>query len=98
VEVVTSGLSAGGKVVYSAVAEPKTTTTLAFRGPGYVERILMVPSGTGGSRELGEGDRVRRGNVLANLREAEYRDQVDQAIGEVAAAPRPEGRCPPCCS
>jgi len=86
VEVVTSGLSAGGKVVYSAVAEPKTTTTLAFRGPGYVERILIVPSATGGSREVGEGDRVRRGNVLANLREAEYRDQVDQAIGEVAAA------------
>lgn len=85
VEVVTSGISAGGKVVYSAVAEPKTTTTLAFRGPGYVERIMTVPSTTGGSRELGEGDRVRRGDVVANLREAEYRDQVDQAIGEVAS-------------
>jgi len=86
VEVVSSGLTAGGKVVYSAVAEPKTTTPLAFRGPGYVERIMTVRSAIGGSRELGEGDRVRRGDVVANLREAEYRDQVDQAIGEVAAA------------
>ena len=86
VEVVTSGITAGGKVVYSAVAEPKTTTTLAFRGPGYVERIMMVPSTTGGSRALGEGDRVRRGDIVANVREAEYGDRVDQAIGQVAAA------------
>jgi multidrug efflux system membrane fusion protein len=85
VEVVTSGTAAGGKVVYSAVAEPKTTVPLAFRGPGYVVRIDTLPS-PAGPRELGEGDRVRRGDVLANLREAEYRDQVDQAIGEVAAA------------
>jgi multidrug efflux system membrane fusion protein len=86
VEVVTSGITEGGKVVYSAVAEPKTTTPLAFRGPGYVERIMTVPSTTGGSREVGEGDRVHRGDVVANLREAEYRDRVDQATGEAAAA------------
>src|SRR5512145_1152382 len=84
VEVVTSGAAARGKIVYSAVAEPKTTVPLAFRGPGYVVRIMTVPS-TSGPRELGEGDRVRRGDVLTNLREAEYRDQVDQAIGDVAA-------------
>jgi multidrug efflux system membrane fusion protein len=85
VEVVTSGEAARGKIVYSAVAEPKTTVPLAFRGPGYVVRIMTVPS-TGGPREVGEGDRVRRGDVLANLREAEYRDKVDQAVGDVAAA------------
>ena len=85
VEVVTSGAAARGKIVYSAVAEPKTTVPLAFRGPGYVVRIMTVPS-TSGPRELGEGDRVRRGDVLTHLREAEYRDQVDQAIGDVAAA------------
>lgn len=86
VEVVTSGTTVGGKVVYSAVAQPKTTTPLAFRGPGYVEQIMAVQASDGRSRALGEGDRVRRGDVVARLREAEYRDHVDQAIGQVAAA------------
>lgn len=87
VEVVTSGTKAAdGMVVYSAVAQPKTTTPLAFRGPGYVEHILTVRTTDGRSHELGKGDRVRRGDVVARLREAEYRDQVDQALGQVGSA------------
>lgn len=86
VEVVASGSTAGGGAVYSAVAQPKTTTPLAFRGPGYVEWILRSPGADGRSRELGKGDRVRRGDVLARLREAEYRDQLDQAAGLVGMA------------
>lgn len=86
VEVVTSGTSAGGTAVYSAVVQPKTTTTLAFRGPGYIEQIMMVRSSDGRTRELGKGDRVRRGEVVARIRDAEYEDRVDQAIGQVGAA------------
>lgn len=86
VQVVSSGIAAGGKVVYSAVAQPTTTTPLAFRGAGYVVQLMTVPMPGGGFRALGEGDRVKRGDVVARLREAEYRDKVDQATGQLAAA------------
>lgn len=86
VEVVSSGPGASGKVVYSAVAQPKATVPLAFRIPGYVTQLMMVSSGDGMSRALGEGDRVRRGDVVARLRESEYRDKVDQATGQMTAA------------
>ena len=86
VEMVTSGKTAGGLAAYSAVAQPKTTTPLAFRGPGYIEQIMMVQASDGRSHALGKGDRVRRGDVVVRLRDAEYRDQVDQAIGQVGAA------------
>jgi RND family efflux transporter MFP subunit len=86
VDVVTSGTTASGKVVYSAVTQPTTTTPLAFRGPGYVVQMMSVPTPDGGSRALGEGDRVKRGDVMARLRDSEYRDKVEQATGQLAAA------------
>lgn len=85
-EVVSSGTTASGKVAYSAVAQPQTTVPLAFRGPGYVTELLQVRTADGRSRAVGEGDRVRRGDVVARLRDAEYRDKVGQATGQVAAA------------
>ena len=85
-EVVTSGTAASGKVVYSAVAQPKTTVSLAFRGPGYVAELMTVAARDGSGRALGEGDRVRRGDIVARLRNTEYRDKVGQAAGQVAAA------------
>jgi len=85
-EVVTSGTAASGKVVYSAVAQPKATVPLAFRGPGYVAELMTVKASDGRPRALGEGDRVRRGDVVARLRDTEYRDKVGQAAGQAAAA------------
>lgn len=86
VEAVNSAASASGKVVYSAVAQPKATVPLAFRGPGYVTALMTVRTSDGGSRALGEGDRVRRGDVVARLRDAEYREKVGQATGQFTAA------------
>jgi multidrug efflux system membrane fusion protein len=86
VEAVASGKGAGGKLVYSAVAQPDTTVPLAFSGPGYVTQLMTVRTTDGRSRALGEGDRVKRGDVLARLRDSEYRDKVEQATGKVAAA------------
>lgn len=85
-EVQTGTDSAAGAVVYSAVAQPKTTTPLASRGAGYVEEIKTVRTRDGESHALGKGDRVQRGDIVARLREAEYRDQVDQAAGKVGSA------------
>ncbi|HWE24883.1 MAG TPA: efflux RND transporter periplasmic adaptor subunit [Myxococcales bacterium] len=86
VEVVSSGTTASGKVAYSAVAQPYTTTQLAFRGSGYVVQLMTVPTPGGGTRELGEGDRVKRGDVVARIRDSEYRDKVEQAAGQLRAA------------
>ena len=91
-EVVTSATAASGKVVYSAVAQPKTTVPLSFRGPGYVAELMTVAASDGRQRALGEGDRVRRGDVVARLRNTEYRDKVGQAAGQVAAARAAAGK------
>jgi multidrug efflux pump subunit AcrA (membrane-fusion protein) len=86
VEVVGSGKAMGSADTYSAVAQAKATVPLAFRGPGYVTELMQVKSSDGRTRDVGEGDRVRKGEVLARLRDAEYRDRVGQATGQVAAA------------
>jgi multidrug efflux system membrane fusion protein len=86
VEAVASGTGASGKLVYSAVAQPVTTVPLAFRGPGYVTQLLTIRTADGRTRALGKGDRVRRGDVVARLRDTEYREKVEQAKGQVAAA------------
>jgi len=86
VEVVADASAAGGSAVYSAVAQPTSTVPLAFRGPGYVADVMNVRATDGRVRSLGQGDRVRRGDVLAHMRNTEYRDKLNQATGQVAAA------------
>lgn len=86
VEVVGSGKAMGSPDAYSAVAQAKATVPLAFRGPGYVVELMQVKTADGRTRAVGEGDRVRKGDVIARLRDAEYRDRVAQATGQVAAA------------
>jgi RND family efflux transporter MFP subunit len=86
VEVVADAFSAGGSAVYSAVAQPTSTVPLAFRGPGYVADIMNVRASDGRLRALGQGDRVRRGDVVAHMRGTEYRDKLNQATGQAAAA------------
>ena len=85
-EMVGSGKAMGSADTYSAVAQAKATVPLAFRGPGYVTELMQVKSSDGRTRAVGEGDRVRKGEVIARLRDAEYRDKVGQATGQVAAA------------
>ncbi|HET6983182.1 MAG TPA: efflux RND transporter periplasmic adaptor subunit, partial [Myxococcaceae bacterium] len=85
-EAARSATAMGGKAVYSAVAQPKTTIPLAFRGSGYVVELMQVKTAQGQTPALGEGDRVKKGDVVARLREAEYRDKVVEAQGHLAAA------------
>jgi len=85
VEEARSANAMGSRSVYSAVAQPKATVPLAFRGPGYVTELMTVKTSDGRSRALGEGDRVKKGDVVARLRDAEYRDKVGQAQGQLAA-------------
>ncbi|BDG09121.1 efflux RND transporter periplasmic adaptor subunit [Anaeromyxobacter paludicola] len=78
-----TGGGAGGR--WSGVVQPSSLVPLSFRVPGYVAELLQVRAG-GRGRAVAEGDRVRKGEVLARLRDAEFRDKVAQAAGQAAAA------------
>ncbi len=68
---------------YSAAMLPASRVDLAFKVPGYVADITPV-AGAGGRRPLQEGDRVKRGEVLARLRPADYDVKIDQARSQQA--------------
>ena len=63
---------------FSATVEPDTRVNLTFNSGGYVTQILQLP-GKGGVHILGAGDRVKRGEILAQLRNLEYRAKVNEA-------------------
>jgi multidrug efflux system membrane fusion protein len=71
---------------YSALVTPDAQTPLAFRVPGYVVSLRQVRGQDGRLREIAEGDRVRRGELLAQIRNAEYLDKVRQASSVTDAA------------
>jgi multidrug efflux system membrane fusion protein len=76
---------AGGQR-YTASIEPDTQVSLAFRTNGYVKRIAQTRGVDGRSRALPEGDFVRRGTVLAVVRQGDYTVKVDQGKSQVAEA------------
>jgi len=71
---------------FSAQVTPDAQTPLAFRVPGYVVSLKQVRGADGRLRELAEGDRVRRGDLLAQIRNTEYQDKVRQAASVTDAA------------
>ena len=76
--------SGTGGLRYSGNIEPRTTSNLAFRLGGYVQKILTVPPGTG--RLIQEGDEIQKGEVLVSLRQADYTAKVDEARAQVSEA------------
>jgi RND family efflux transporter MFP subunit len=82
-----AGAAAG--VRYSANVQPREQVSLAFKSPGYVREILKVPGADGRPRNVQQGDAVKRGTVLARVRENDYIEKVNQAraqLGEATAA------------
>jgi len=67
-----------GGVRYSATIEPFEQVPLAFKASGYVDDILRRNGGDGRLRAAQAGDRVARGAVLANVRDLDYRERVNQ--------------------
>ncbi len=68
-----------GATRYSGAIKADESVDLAFRVSGIVEAITQVRGADGRLRAIQDGDRVRKGQVLAHLREIEYRDQVADA-------------------
>jgi multidrug efflux system membrane fusion protein len=76
----------GGAVRYSANIQPYARVDLAFKSGGYLTNILQVKGVDGRMRNVQEGDYVKRGIVLAQVRQSDYEAKQAQAAGQNAAA------------
>ncbi len=72
-------LADDSKLAYSAQVIPETQVDLAFRTDGYIDEIMRVPGVAEAERLLQPGDTVRAGDVLARVKDEQYRDQVAKA-------------------
>ncbi len=80
---------AGGGMRYSATINPATRVELAFKLGGYVQSVATVKGSDGRDRLLQEGDQVTAGQVLAELRKADYQQKSSEAraaFSEASAA------------
>jgi RND family efflux transporter MFP subunit len=68
-----------GELRYSAAIHPDAQVDLAFKVNGYIDSILQVRGADGRMRHVQDGDLVRRGTVLAHVRDTEYRDRLAEA-------------------
>jgi len=71
---------------YSASVLPFAEATLSFKSAGYVTGIKQVPGADGRRRNIGSGDFVARGAVLAQIRHQDLKNQLDQATAAVTQA------------
>jgi RND family efflux transporter MFP subunit len=71
---------------YSAAIRADVQVDVAFKVNGYVDEIAQVRGADGRRRNLQEGDPVRRGMVLARIRDNEYRDRVAEAQASLVQA------------
>jgi RND family efflux transporter MFP subunit len=78
---------AGGEGVnYSASINPYEQISVAFKSGGYVTSILQRKGADGRTRNLQQGDFVKKGMVLATVRESDYRHALEQYQGQVTQA------------
>lgn len=71
---------------YSASVLPFAEATLSFKSPGYVTEIRQVVGADGRRRDIGPGDYVSRGSVLAQIRHQDLKNQLDQATAMLSQA------------
>ncbi len=78
--------SGGTSSRYSASIVANVQVSLAFKSAGYVTDVLQVKSPAGGMRYVDQGDWVKKGTVLATVREDDYRNTLQQAEGQLIQA------------
>jgi len=71
---------------YSASVLPFAEAVLSFKSAGYVTEIKQVAGADGRHRNIGSGDYVARGAVLAQIRHQDLKNQLDQATATLSAA------------
>ncbi len=71
---------------YSASLIPYAQVDLAFRTTGYITGVKQIRSADGRTRDVGTGDYVTRGTVLAQIRVQDLKNQADESGAQVEAA------------
>lgn len=71
---------------YSASVLPFAQASLSFKSAGYVTEIKQVVGADGRRRDIGAGDYVSRGTVLAQIRHQDLKNNVDQAAATLRQA------------
>ena len=71
---------------YSASVLPFAQASLSFKSAGYVTEIKQVVGADGRRRDIGPGDYVGRGSVLAQIRHQDLNNQLDQAAATLVQA------------
>ncbi len=71
---------------YSASVLPFAEAVLSFKSAGYVTEIRQLAGADGRRRDIGSGDYVARGAVLAQIRHQDLKNQLDQATATLSAA------------
>src|SRR3984893_7900537 len=71
---------------YSASIIPYAQVDVAFRTTGYVTDVKQAKSADGRTRNIGTGDYVTRGTVLAQIRRQDLKNQADESGAQVDAA------------
>jgi RND family efflux transporter MFP subunit len=68
---------------YSASLIPYAQVDLAFRTAGYITGVKKIKSADGRTRDVGTGDYVTRGTVLAQIRVQDLKNQADESGAQV---------------
>jgi RND family efflux transporter MFP subunit len=71
---------------YSASVLPFAQASLSFKSAGYVTEIKQVMGADGRRRDVGPGDYVAQGAVVAQIRHQDLKNQLDQATATLSAA------------
>ena len=71
---------------YSASVLPFAQAGLSFKSAGYVTEIKQVVGADGRRRDIGAGDYVTRGMVLAQIRHQDLKNQLDAAAAALSQA------------
>src|SRR6201993_4687342 len=73
-------------VTYSASIVPYDQVNLACKSAGYVTTILQRKGVDGRERNLQQGDWVKKGEILARVRQSDYQNAVEQYQGQLEQA------------
>jgi RND family efflux transporter MFP subunit len=71
---------------YSASLIPYAQVDVSFKTSGYITEVKQVRSADGRIRDVGTGDYVTRGTILAQIRPQDLKNQVDESAGQADAA------------
>ena len=69
---------------YSASIVPFAQASLSFKSSGYVTSIRQLVGADGRRRNVDTGDYVASGTILAQIRQQDLKNQVDQAEAQVS--------------